>query len=196
MLNFELQLDERLPDRVIVSVLLGPGDTGEASVDGVAVVLVAATGELLSTRLMLPIAGTLLQPVLTTVELRALGPVPLGARIVGTAWDGAEQHETSIPADPGTQLEAHCRGLRNVKVEEDRALRFRRPTRADLAALQQAFVWLQPPPESPLQVVENEPEPEEDDDDDFDLREACSELGLDDEEAAWLEDLLNEPDDD
>lgn len=183
MLSFDLQLKERLPDRVVVGVLLKP--TGaSAQVDGVAVALRGPDGERLSNRLMLPIAGTLTQPMLTAIELRACTALVPGARIVGIAWHDGEQWETSIPADPGTCLEAHCRGWHAVKPIEDEALRFKRPRLHELAALQEAFPWLTPS-EAPLAIVETEEE--------VDVRRACEDLGLDEEDAEWLEELLAEP---
>lgn len=183
MLTFELQLKERLPDRVVVGVLLGPTE-GEAQVDGVAVSLRGPDGERLSNRLMLPIAGTLTQRMLTAVELRALDELVPGTRIVGVAWHDGEQWEADIPADPGTCLEAHCRGWGAVKPLEDEAVWFRSLAPAQLAVLQEAFPWLTPT-EAPLSVVET--------DEAVDVKRACRDLGLDDEAADWLADLLNEP---
>ena len=183
MLTFDLQLKERLPDRVIVGVWLGPTD-GQAQVDGVAVWLRAPDGERLSNRLMLPIAGTLTQRMLTAVELRAFEDLPAGSRVVGLAWHAGQQWDADIPADPGTSLEAHCRGWGAVKPLEDEAVRFRCLNEAQRTELQEAFPWLTPT-ETPLSVVETE--------EGVDLKRACEELGLDEDEAAWLEDLLNEP---
>lgn len=182
-MSFDLQLKERLPDRVVVGVLLKPtGD--QAQVDGVAVSLRGPDGERLSNRLMLPIAGTLTQPMLSAVELRACAALIPGARIVGVAWHDGEQWETSIPADPGTSLEAHCRGRHAVKPLEDEAVRFLRPRPSEWGALQEVFPWLTPS-DTPLAIVQT--------DEEVDVRKACADLGLGDEDAAWLEELLAEP---
>lgn len=195
--HFELQLEERRADRVVVSVLLGPGPDGPAAVDGVAVMLVGRSGETLSHRLLLPIAGTLAQGLVTTVELRSLGPLPPGARIMGAAWRGPEQWDASCPADPGTQMEAHMRGRVVLRPSREGG-RDRRELEglscSERSALAVAFPWVAPcapPAPSDPTVMESEDtapclDPE-------DLRAYCEGLGLDEEDTDWLESLLEEP---
>lgn len=186
--DFELQLEERLADRVIVSVLLGPGPSGAAEIDGVSVSLVGRTGEILSNRLLLPIAGVIRQGIVSTVELRSLGALPPGARVSGSAWRGADQWDTSCPADPGTQLEAHMRGLSPLRPRSDEVIE---PlTCGEREALALAFPWLQTCRAEPAPPTVMEPEPDPCDDDS--LRAYCRDLGLDDDETEWLESLLDE----
>ncbi|MEZ4322966.1 MAG: hypothetical protein R3F61_36205 [Myxococcota bacterium] len=184
-LRFDLSLEDRHKDRVFVSVLLAPDQDGTA-VDGVAVMLVGKTGECMSNRLLLPISGVLYQSMLTTVELRAFEALGTGARIVGTAWTGAEQWEASCPADPGTHLEDHMRGRGALQPRCDSE--FEGLTCGDRSALAGVFPWLTPCEPRPPKVVEPELETATTDE----IRSFCSELGLDDEDSDWLEALLEE----
>lgn len=185
-LDFSLSLDERLPDRVLVSVLLQPRAEEEADVQGVSVELVGETGDRLSHQLRLPIAGALTQPIRTTVELRALGPLPLGARVLGTAWTAEEQWEASCPADPGTQLQAHVRGLVSLRPTSDEF--FEALSCAERDHLAVSLPWLaRCQPARPTVVETPEVNPDE-------VRRFCDDLGLCGEDSEWLEDLLNEPD--
>lgn len=190
-LDFDLQLTDRQPDRVLVSVLLRPADTAPVDIHGVEVMLVCPEGEPLSHRMLLPIAGTISQTIVSAVELRGQGPLPPGARIAASAWGDHGQWEATIPADPGTQMEAHCRGTYLVRPDPDLDFdeRFVQLSCAQRTRLAQAFSWLEPcsPPE--LRVVDDTTEAELESEE---LRAYCSDLGLDDEATDWLEDLLNE----
>ena len=115
-IHFELRLEERLPDRVFISVVLAPRAEPAPSVDGVSVQIQARDGEPLSPRLLLPISGQIQQPMVSTVELRASQSIPLGARVVGSTWAGRDQREATCPCDPGTALEVHMRGRRVIGV--------------------------------------------------------------------------------
>ncbi|MCA9569603.1 MAG: hypothetical protein KC656_17275 [Myxococcales bacterium] len=188
-LDFDLQLTDRQPDRVLVSVLLRPGRTGPVDVQGVDVMLVCPEGEPISHRMLLPIAGTVSQTIVSTVELRGHGPLPPGTRIAATAWSAHQQWEARIPADPGTQMAAHCRGDVVVRPEEDADFpdRFLPLGCDERAALARVFPWLEACP-TELKVVDDDTLTGEDD-----LRAyCCDELGLDEDDADWLADLLNE----
>ena len=185
-LDFSLSLDERLPDRVLVSVLLRPRPEEDADVQGVSVELVGESGERLSHQLRLPIAGVLTQPMRTTVELRALRPLPQGARVLGTAWTAEEQWEATCPADPGTQLRAHVRGWGTIRPKSDEF--FEALSGPERTVLGGAVPWLAPCRQAPPAVVETpDVHPDE-------VRKFCEDLGLQGEDSEWLEDLLNEPD--
>lgn len=183
-LQFDLSLESRTEDRVFVSVLLAPrGD--ETAIDGVAVGLITKTGEPVSNRLLLPIAGQLRQPMVSTVEIRATTELPKGAKVVGVAWKDGEQWEASCPADPGTQLEAHLRGREVLRPRSDNVLESMLcGERARLAAV---FPWLTPCEPAEPKVVETEQAapPEE-------FRHFCEGLGLDEDDTDWLQDLLAE----
>lgn len=185
-LDFFLNLDERLPDRVQVSVLLRPRGDQAAVVQGVSVELVGELGERLSHQLRLPIAGSVAQPMRMTVELRSLQPLPMGARVVATAWSAAEQWEASCPADPGTQLEAHVRGLNALRSDNDEV--FEPLLCAERGRLWAVLPWLQPCQPPLLKMVETEQT------NPASVRSFCHDLGLGDEGSEWLEDLLNDPD--
>lgn len=188
-LDFELRLEDRCGDRVVVSVLLAPTG-GPVRIDGVALQLHTRTGETLGVRMLLPISGELHQPMLSTLELRA-DEVPLGSRVVGTAWYGSEQREAVVPTDPSTGLEVHLRARTRVLSDEgDRVLE--RPTPAERARLARDYPWIDEPrvpvAVAELQVVENE-EPV---DDEQALDDLVDELGLDEESSDWLKELLAE----
>ena len=118
-LTFELSLDERLPDRVVISVCLAPGD-GSIQIEGVTVELLSPRQQSLGPRLLLPVSGQLVGPLVTKAELRAHAPlIPPGSVILGTAWTGDEQIEATCAADPWVGLEAHLRGYR-VRPPSDR----------------------------------------------------------------------------
>lgn len=187
-LSFELRLEERCGDRVVVSVLLAPSD-GKAVLDGVALQLFGRDGEPIGVRMLLPIAGELHHPMLSTLELKVEGEIPAGARVVGTAWRGAEQREATLPTDPFTELEVHLRARRRLgPVEGD--LELERLTPEERARLARDFPWVDEPrlPKAAgeLTVVEHEGE---------DLMDELVEnLGLDEENAEWLKALLDEED--
>ena len=191
-LEFDVRLEERRSESVVVSVWLDPlGDLSH--IDGVSLQIVGPQGERVSARMVLPIAGQLQQTMVSTLELRPLedgpGEIPQGSRVVGVVWRDTEQLEASIPTHPFTQLQAHVRALRRAALRpEDETLEPLSPAeRADLAAL---FPWVNEPRiphhAGELEVVENEPSDEEA----FD--ELVEDLGIDEESAAWLKDLMDE----
>ena len=144
--------------------------------------------------MLLPIAGTLGQPILTTVELRALGPIPQGARIVGTAWSGCSKIDVSCPCDPWTALEGHVRGTRRVALKRDLLHRMRVLNAGERAVVAAMFPWIDEPmiPEAASQrpnmveAVNVDGEP-----DDF-VDDICSCYNLDGDDAAFLRELLGE----
>lgn len=188
-LNFELRLEERSEARALVSVLLAPSEASTL-IEGVALQLVAPGGEPLSPRVLLPIAGELQHPMLSTLELIAHTElIPQGSRIVGTAWAGTEQIEAAIPTDPFTELEVHMRARRRIDPDEDdrRLLRLSAEERAVIAL---DFPWIDEPRVpvgiGELGVVEGEPSAEEA------LDEFLDEMGIDEDSAEWLKELLEE----
>lgn len=182
-LKFELRLEDRGGERVLVSALLAP-DGASVRLDGVALQIHTRTGEPLGVRLLLPISGELRQPMLSTVELRC-DEVPLGAKVVGTAWLGGEQREAVIPTDPFTELEVHMRGRRRIVAfaETDEIDLLERHERDRMA---RDFPWIDEPriprAVAELEVVEGADE----------VDQIVDELGLDEESAEWLQELLRE----
>ncbi len=187
-LHFELRLEEREADRVFVSVVLAP-TCGATGVDGVSLQMVDRTGEPMSARVVLPLAGEVAQPLLTTVEVRARGAIPAGSRVVGHAWRGQEQVEAACPADPGTQLEVHMRGRRIVPIPAP-GLALRPLDGAERARLARVMPWIDEParraPERPA-VVDSAPSTPEDV-----AEEVAQQYDLDPEDAAFLKELLGE----
>jgi len=188
-LSFELRVEERGADRVVVSVLLAP-TAAAIQLDGVALQLHSRVGEPLGSRMLLPIAGELRHPMLSTVELRTADALPQGSKVVGTAWAGAEQRESSIPTDPFTELEVHLRARRRISpIEDERSLR--RLDRTERCALAKNYPWVDEPrlPTTPseLAVVDDQETVDAFDD-------LVEDLGLDDESAAWLKELLDDDD--
>jgi hypothetical protein len=184
-LTFEIRLEERCSDRVVVSVLLAPTE-GSATLDGVALQLVNRRGDALGSRVLLPIAGTLHQAMLSTVELRAPDDVPLGARVVGTAWLGTEQREAAIPTEPFTEFEVHVRARKRLGPLAG-PLELEALLPEERAIVARYYPWIDEPRISEavgeLTVVESEDE---------DPIEGVDNLGLDDDNAEWLEELLTE----
>lgn len=189
-IDLELRLEGREQDRVFVSVVLSPSGEDAGALDGVSVQLYSRTKRALSARLLLPIAGKLIQPMVSTVELRALEPIPAGSFVQGTAWKGSEQRDATCPTDPGTAFADHMRGRRRLVPEEsDLALAVLVPE--ERAVFSELYPWVDEPmipvvPLAELSVVDQE----EDDEDDLDA--LCAELGLDDEAAGWVKELMEE----
>ena len=186
-LQFDIQLEDRSPDRVVVSVLLGPGDAPEALVEGVAILLVDRAGEPLSTRLVLPIAGRLQQPVLTTVELRGRTQLPTGTRVLATAWSDGLRYETPHSGRPRHSLESHLRGALSLHLRD--AEGFIETLNPDAKrSLILEFPWLARVACDPTVVDSATPSPEVEE-----FQAFCKDLGLEEDDADWLTELLDEP---
>jgi hypothetical protein len=142
-IEFDIQLEERLTDRVFVSVLLGPIHQ-PVHIDGAALEILRL-GTAVSPRLVLPIVGTVAQPIGTTVELCAHGSFPSGARIVGTVWSGESLLEVSCPCDPWTELEAHVSGTRRAALTEPIDGDMRRLTPYERSVVASLFPWVNRP---------------------------------------------------
>ena len=190
-LDFQLRVEERGEDRVVVSVLLAPNDP-VTQIDGVSLQIHSKTGDPMSARMLLPISGALHQPMRSTLTLHAEGPIPLGCRVVGTAWRGSDQREASIPTDPFTELEVHMRARRRILPTEIPEV-LERLLPEDRQRIAADFPWIDEPRIPPevagaLTVVDNEASPEDS------LDELADDLGLDEEVSDWLRDLLEEDD--
>jgi hypothetical protein len=183
-LDFSLRLEDRSTTRLLVSALLAPTE-GSVRLEGVALQVVDKHGEPLGVRMLLPIAGDLTHPMLSTFELKCTN-LPAGARVVGTAWNGTDLAEAGLPTEPYTHLQQHVRALVNLpafapavdlEVVEG-------PERQRLAAL---YPWIEHPrvPKiaGELEAVEDEEEA---------VSELVEGLGLDEASAEWLKDLLSE----
>ncbi|HHO49836.1 MAG TPA: hypothetical protein ENK18_02945 [Deltaproteobacteria bacterium] len=174
---------------MLISVLLAPHGAS-TWIEGVALQLLAPGGEPLSARVLLPISGDLRHPMLSTLELIAhTEPIPQGSRVSGTAWAGTDQIETTVPTDPFTELEVHMRARRRIDPDgDDRDLRLL--SAEERALIAQDFPWIDEPrlplAVGELGVVEGGPSEEEA------LDELIGELGIDEESAEWLKELLEE----
>jgi hypothetical protein len=185
--DLAIRLLERHADRVIVAVILDPCH-GPTCVDGVGVELFSRERDSLSHRVLLPISGTLTQPMSVQVELRADSPLPLGAFIQGQCWQGCESFCAVCPADPSTELEAHVRGRHPVACARRAPESAFDPdleglSRAERARLAAVFPWVDGP-RAPVEGCV----PCLDAMEDFD--ELSEELGLDEAEAALLREIL------
>lgn len=188
-LSLQLRVDERLDDRIHVSVALAPEDAPH-HIDGAAVELITWQGERLSHRVMLPISGTIGGPIATRVELRCMDAIPYGAMVRGTAWWGSEQLEVTISAELFTGLESHARGTPHIALAD--ALTLDSLTAVEREALGTHFPWTHdfkrpgsPPEDDEPNILDETTEEERIDD-------FCDELGLDAESAEWLRELLDE----
>ncbi len=187
-LLFELRLESRHPNGVVVGVQLGPQDA-VVVLDGVSLQIVGPKGDAVSARTVLPIAGELRQELRFAFELRTEDEeVPVGCRVVGVAWGPSRQYETSIPTDPFTELQLHMQALRRVGSWEGVELEPVSETeRARVALL---YPWIDDPRvprvAGQLEVVEHEPDEEEA------FEELVDDLGIDADAAEWLRDLMGE----
>lgn len=178
-LTLTLCLDERAVDRVIASVHLAPETPGHA-IEGVALQLFDAEGEPLSPKLLLPVAGALIGPLSSRVELRTDGrPIPAEAEVVVTAWWPGGQVQARRTTDPGTELAAHVR----AEPEELPAAAelFEELDPAERARLVALFPWIVRPPPKVLELTADPPA--------ADLADAYA---LDEEDAEWLASLADE----
>jgi len=189
-LEFQLRLEERGSKRVVVSVVLAPMSE-PVLIEGVALQWKTIDGEPVSAQLVLPIAGTVAQPMVSSVVINAFRPIEPGCRVVATAWAGTSQVESSIPTDPFTQLEVHARGHKVVNPDEGE----REPSvLADVerSRLAEVYPWVNEPrvPKiaGELGVVDSTPS------DDALVVEMVEDYDLDDDAAAWLKDLLQDDD--
>jgi hypothetical protein len=124
--------------------------------------------------------------MVSTVELRALGEVPTGARVQGIAWTGKQQIEARCPCDPGTALGVHIRGQRLLplsgKLDELCSLDLEQ--RAFLVAL---FPWINEPlvPDGPTGILDRQEHETDDLVDDL-----ADQFDLDPQDAEFLKELL------
>jgi hypothetical protein len=187
-LDIELCLQSRQPDRVVVRLKLVPQADEGVQVDGAAVDLLSREGDALCPRVLLPFAGLLRAPITTTVELRGRTSVEDGAQVVAVAWCGTEQVQSSLPTDPFVDLREHLRagGVPSI----DPAEVFLQPLEPDeLELLRARLPWIDEPlfKADAVGVIEAE--------DPGEIDELARDLGLDDESAEWLKELLDEDDD-
>jgi len=189
-LDFQLRLEERGSDRVVVSVALAPRNQ-PVVVEGVALQWKTTTGEPISAQLVLPIAGTVSQSMVSSVVLHAFRPIEPGCRVVATAWATNAQVESSIPTDPFTELEGHARARRTVNPDEGER-EPRRLSDAERTRLAVRYPWVNEPRISKiageLGVVDSSPST------DAMVDEVADDFELDEESAAWLKELLAEDD--
>jgi hypothetical protein len=118
--------------------------------------------------------------------------IPLGSKVVGTAWHGAEQREAILPTDPFTELEVHMRARRRIVPPERDSVELEHLIPEERAIVAKDFPWVDEPrlpvAVAELTVVDND-EPV-DDAEYFD--ELVENLGLDAESSEWLRELLDE----
>ena len=185
-LSLRLHIEQRRSDRIFVVVDLGhEGST--VDINGAAVELRSKKGTLLSPRMILPISGLLAGPLSTRVELRAQRPIPQGSTVYGVVFWGGEQTEATIPADPCTDLQAHVTGARNISGYTSKTIENLSPE--EEYNLFQQFPWT-------VKEEEEDDWSEEDDSDEESIDDLTDEvaksLGLDEEEASYLRELLTD----
>lgn len=175
--DFQLCLDERHDARVFATVILVPDSV--LTLDGVAVQLFDSDGESLSSKLLLPVSGELVGPVSSRVELRSRrGEIPIGSQVVATAWWPGGQVHASRCTDAGTTLQAHALAEMAIAQTDEEVL-------LDLLAeererMMRLFPWIVRPPST--KALEHEQSAED----------LGQDMGLDDADAEWLKDLMNE----
>ena len=191
-LSFEMELTERLVDRVIVAVSIVPGEQ-PAEVDEVMLQLTTRQGEPLSPRLLLPVSGAMVGALLTTAELRfSGGEIPPGARVIASLWGSNDLHlEATCPADAWTELAAHVRGHSLTGIVT-RDVSLRTLDMGEREAILQRLPWLakccSQPADGPLEATAEHDTYDPEDTGDF-----VDALGLDSTDADFLKELLQEP---
>ena len=190
--SLELRLQERLPERIFLTVCLQC--VGAAvSIEGVTVEWLTQDREhRLAPRLLLPISGTLVGPLVTEVVLRSHTEVPRGSVLVGTAWWASDQVQCVCPADHGTELKNHMRGSAHQLNDPYRQLALRKLTEVDRARLTRHLPWVDTW-KLPVQRNPDEEETEEIDTSML-LQEISGEFGLDEDTVEWLSQLFDEED--
>lgn len=184
--ELELRIHERRDDRVVVALRVRPGGEAGAFVDGAALHLVDASGEELCPQVLLPLSGPLSGPVCLNVELRGNRKLPEGCRVVGLVWQGAEQVTTTCPADPDVSFAEFLRGSRHGLPADDSVELF---TLDDVqsARLTAIWPWVTEPirASAASEVLDAGPSLD-------DAESLGEDLGLDEESAEWLHELLHE----
>lgn len=186
--ELELRIQERRDDRVVVALRVRPTSDGPACVDGAALHLVDAAGEEVCPQVLLPVSGTLRGPVELSVELRGNRTLPSGCVVVGMVWSGCDQATSSCPADPDVSLWEFVRGSRHRVPAEDTVELFTLDE-VQRARLEATWPWLS----GPIRGAEDQAVLEAGTLDD-DVDAVCEDLGLDEDSAEWLHDLLHEAD--
>ena len=183
---FELRLEDRQSDRVIVSVVLRPDDV-PVDVEGVAVELYNRCCECVAPRVLLPVSGRLAHPIQIRVEVRATSAIPAGSTVVGTMWSKNDTLRATCPADLSTELGVHTLGQRCLRLG-DGVPELRSVTEDERLRLAERFPWLT----RCERAAQIETEPDEPIDTSDVVDDVTDELGLCDEDAAFLRDLLEE----
>jgi hypothetical protein len=183
----DLSLEERGEDRVRVVVTVVPRAAEGARVEGVAVQLVDKADRELCPRVLLPVAGHLSGPLSMCVELRSTAPLAPGCRVLASAWVGDDASLATCPADPVAGLAQHAAGTADdacPPCELDEVM-LERLTDAELHALASRLPFVNATHHVRTDATIIEGEASADD--------VISGLGLDDDAAAFLRDLLDEP---
>lgn len=186
--ELELQLRERQDDRVIVALRLVPGPELPAMVDGASLHVVDASGDEVCPQVLLPVSGPLSGPVDLSVELRATRKLPAGCTVVGLVWCGCDQATGTCPADPDVTLFEFLRGSRHHVPAED-AVELFTLDEVQRERLEATWPWLTRPVRAPDDQALLEANTLDEDVDAF-----AEDLGLDEDSAEWLHDLLHEAD--
>lgn len=194
-IRLELEVVERFPHRVVLSVVLTPEDP--VSVEGVSVELLDRDQQCLAPRLQLPISGQLSGPLATRCELRSVEPIPDSARVVAQVWAGEHSTRLIAPTEPCTGLVNHIWGIGRLQPRTNRKLRSLTPEQ--VAVFARSFPWLREgrpecacPPHHSAIVDAREAglpdlHPTVDDDDVDDLAAA---FDLSEEDADFLRELM------
>jgi hypothetical protein len=187
-LSLHLRLEHRQSDRIRVSVLLSPSRE-PVRVDGVAVELFDSDRESLSPRLLLPVSGTLCHPVASTVELRSTSGLPSGSIALATAWTDSGPIEATCPTEPCPDLHDHMRGRRTVRMSDDGVdspdwrASMEGIADGERCRLARVFRWLTPPSACAPRILEDHSSL---------AQSICDDLGLDGDNAAFVQELLDE----
>ncbi len=184
-----LGLVERASDRMKVRLVASSGDDGPLSLEGASIRLYGSAGEPLTPRFLVNVPGELGAHWDTTVELRHPPELPEGAVIRAHVWSPHDTTECGCRVDSGTRLEGYLLGVGSDPEPVD-AFELGSVDDERLDALASRLPWATAPVREAAHkavVIEAQVHPSADD-----LR---ADFGLDDDDAQWLEELLDGDDD-
>lgn len=194
-IRLELEIVERFPHRVVLSVVLTPEDP--VLVEGVSIELLDREQNSLAPRLQLPISGMLSGPLATRCELRSVDPIPDTARVVAQVWAGEHSTRLIAPTEPCTGLVNHIWGIGRLQPRSDRTLRSLTPEQVKVFA--GTFPWLRDPrpecacPPHNTAIVDAREASMPDlrpSEDELDADDLAAAFDLSDEDAEFLRELM------
>lgn len=184
--EIQLHLEKREKDRVFVRIDC-KSLNGVVPVDSAKMELKSACGQSLCPQLLIPVSEICTETTSRVFELRAGPTLPQGAVVHAQIWTQEGVRRASCPADPFLRAADHVLGV-GRDPEEYGSTVVRALTEEERGDVLRAFPWLDCPrstsPEAARILEAKEEMPEVDD--------LMADLGLDEDCAEWLSELLGE----